>query len=75
MARDSVHREVGSHNIVTRVGFKYVLVFEYQHLVYFVFELKITKGRVLVFDILSVLEKYLQIQSNTHKNCHFTNKR
>ena len=32
-----------------------------------VFELKITKGRIFVFDIWSVFEKYLQIQSNTLK--------
>ena len=34
-----------------------------------VIELKITKGcNVFVFEIWSVFEKYLQIQSNTHKN-------
>ena len=38
----------------------------------FVFELKITKGHV--FDIWSIFEKYLQIQSNTHKNYNFTKK-
>ena len=32
----------------------------------FVIELKITKAHV--FDIWSIFEKYLQIQSNTHKN-------
>ena len=32
----------------------------------FVIELKITKGYVFVFDIWSIFEKYLQIQSNTH---------
>ena len=40
-----------------------------------VFELKITKGREFVFDIWSVFEKYLQIQSNTHTNYNFTNER
>ena len=33
----------------------------------FVIELKITKAYVFVFEIWSVFEKYLQIQSNTHK--------
>ena len=32
-----------------------------------VFELKITKGHIFVFDIWSVFKKYLQIQSNIHK--------
>ena len=43
------------------VGFKYAFVYKK-----IVFELKIIKGHVFVFDIWSVLEKYLQIQSNTH---------
>ena len=33
----------------------------------FVSELKITKVHKFVFDIWSIFEKYLQIQSNTHK--------
>ena len=40
----------------------------------FLFELKITKGQVVVFDNWSVFEKYLQIQSNTYKKLP-TNKR
>ena len=47
----------------------------YLNTIFFVFVLKITKGCIFVFDIWSVFEKYLQIQSNTHKHYHFTNKR
>ena len=32
----------------------------------FVTELKVAKGHVFVFKIVSVFEKYLQIQSNTY---------
>ena len=34
-----------------RVGFKYVFVIEYRIFCVFVFQLKITKGLVFVFDI------------------------
>ena len=52
-----------------RVVFKYVFVFQYKN--FGVFEVKITKGHIFVFDVWSVFEMYLQIQSNTHKTLPF----
>ena len=40
----------------------------------FLFEWKITKGQVVVFDNWSVFEKYLQIQSNTYKKLPTNNR-